>query len=191
MHDGLTDVPVAQAVTRRSRKPTPSRYGADPSSVYAVATVDAIDQSFGQLQTAVGQSLQTMQALGTKLQTAADGGDANAREWGLDLRELALGLKEEQQQLNALLQALHDFVVANAHQAVATAAPVAPASAPVQAVPVAPVQSQGVAGFMGGGGGGGLLSRFLGGGFGQAMVSGAGLGVGIGAGETLINDIFN
>jgi hypothetical protein len=140
--------------------------------------VDTIDRSFAQLQTAVGQSLQALQTLGAKLQTAADAGDAQAREWGLDLREIALGLREEQQQVVGLLEALHQFVVANAHQPVSTA-PVMPAAAPAPMVALAPQ------------GGGGLLSRFLGGSFGQAMVSGAGLGVGIGAGETLINDIFN
>jgi hypothetical protein len=38
--------------------------------------------------------------------------------------------------------------------------------------------------------GGGLLSRFMGGGFGSAMASGAGMGLGFGLAENIIDDIF-
>jgi len=144
--------------------------------------IQTIDQSYESLQ---AQAIQTRQALNTlngKLQAAAAAGDQSAREWSLDLREIALTLQTEQDHVGQLLQALHDFVVTNAHQPVAQIV-----QDPTVYAPQPPAR-------------GGLLSRFTGGGFGQSMggggfksalMSGAGLGLGIGAGESLIGDLFN
>jgi len=46
---------------------------------------------------------QGIQALAGKLKTAADGGSADAREWLLDLKELALNIQTEQQQVMVLM----------------------------------------------------------------------------------------
>ncbi|HXL61406.1 MAG TPA: hypothetical protein VN959_12195, partial [Mycobacterium sp.] len=42
-----------------------------------------------------------------KLSTAAAAGDQNAREWGLDLKEIALAIRDEQSTTTGLLQAIH------------------------------------------------------------------------------------
>jgi len=134
-----------------------------------------IDQEYSQLQTEFQDVANTIQALAQKLQTAAAAGDQNAREWLLDLKQIALDVKDEQMQVNNLLQAIHGFVENQAQQM---------PYQPQQPVYQQPQQPQ--YGF-GGGGSGGLFGNFLGGGFGQAMKMGAGIGLG----ETLINDIFN
>lgn len=144
--------------------------------------ITTIDQTYAQLESQAGQTRAAMNALNVKLQSAAASGDSSAREFSLDLREIALAMQQEQMQVGQLLQSLHDFVVVNSHQPMAQAIqsePVYAQSAPAQ---------------------GGLLSRFMGGGFGrtmgggggfgQALASGAGLGMGIGAGEALIGDLF-
>ncbi len=77
--------------------------------------VQTIDQQYAQLQWQSQQTAQALQTLGSKLQAAAQGGDQQAREWLLDLRELALAFRSEQDQVSNLLQALHGFV-ANAAQ---------------------------------------------------------------------------
>ena len=125
-----------------------------------------IDQEYSQLQTEFQDVANTVQALAQKLQTAAQGGDQNARDWLLDLKQVALDVKDEQMQVNNLLQAIHQFVE-NENQQLA------------QAPPQQMMQYQQRPG--------GMFGGFLGGGFGQAMKVGAGLGLG----ETLINDIFN
>ena len=136
--------------------------------------LQTIDSSYERLNTQAGQTQTALTTLAQKLQTAAAAGNTDAREWGLDLREIALAMQAEQQQVALLLQSLHDFMVAHADQPLTTAQPVVAAPA-VAAQPPA----------------GGLLSRFMGGGFGQAMAQGAGMGVGFGVGESIINDIFN
>jgi hypothetical protein len=86
-----------------------------------MADVETIDAAHSRLQAQADQTLATIRTLSTKLQGAAAGGDTLAREWNLDLREIALAIQAEQQQVGALVQALHDFVVNNAHQPVAAA----------------------------------------------------------------------
>ena len=147
-----------------------------------MSDVESIDAAHTRLQAQADQTLTAIRSLSTKLQGAAAGGDTLAREWNLDLREVALAIQAEQQQVGALIQALHDFVVANAHQPVATAPYQMPAPQQYQPAPQQyqqPVQQ-----------GGGLLSRFMGGGFGSAMASGAGMGLGFGLAENIIDDIF-
>jgi hypothetical protein len=134
-----------------------------------------IDQAYAQLQTEFQDVAQTVQALAQKLQRAVDAGDQNARDWLLDLKQVALDVKDEQMQVNNLLSAIHGFV-ATANQA--------PPPPPVYAQPVQqqgypqqayPQQRRG-----------GMFGNFLSGGFGQAMEMGAGIGLG----EDLINSIF-
>jgi hypothetical protein len=154
-----------------------------------MSDVESIDAAHTRLQAQADQTLTAIRSLSTKLQGAAAGGDTLAREWNLDLREVALAIQAEQQQVGALIQALHDFVVANAHQPVATAPYQMPAPQQYQPTPQqyqpAPQQYQQPVQQ-----GGGLLSRFMGGGFGSAMASGAGMGLGFGLAENIIDDIF-
>lgn len=124
--------------------------------------IQTIDQAYTQLQSQAQQSAQALQTLGAKLQTAVNGGDSQAREWMLDLREVALSFQAEQQQVTALLQTLHAAVANEA------APPPQPQAAPQ------PQQSSG------------FLGNLLGSGFGQAMAAGAGFGIG----DELIKDIF-
>ena len=132
--------------------------------------VQTIDNEFQQLQVEAQQVAQAIGALADKLQTASAAGDANAKEWVLDLKSVALQIQQEQLQTQALLQALHDF-------AVGTVQPVPP-TAPVQAGGPVPEA-------------GGMLSHFRGSGFGQAVAQGAGMGVGFGLMDSVINSIFN
>ncbi|HEY5195745.1 MAG TPA: hypothetical protein VIJ51_01825 [Solirubrobacteraceae bacterium] len=132
-----------------------------------------IDQAYSQLQTEFQDVAQTVQALAQKLQHAADAGDQNAREWLLDLKGVALDIKDEQMQVNNLLSAIHGFV-ANANQAPQPPVYAQPMQQPMQQQ-VYPQQRRG-----------GMFGNFLSGGFGQAMEMGAGIGLG----EDLINSIF-
>jgi hypothetical protein len=135
---------------------------------------DTVDQNYSQLQQQANQTGQLIQTLAGKLQAASTSGDPNAREWLLDLKEIALGVQQEQGQVTLLLQSIHQMVDNHVQ-----AAP--QYQAPQQQYQQAPAP----AGFMGGGGGG-MLQRFLGGGFGRAMVTGAGFGIG----DDIINSIL-
>lgn len=127
-----------------------------------------IDQEYAQLQTEFQEVANSVQALAEKMQAAQQAGDANAKEWMLDLKQIALDIKDEQMQINALLQAIHGFVQNEANQM--------PMQPQYQAPVPAPPQP----------GAGGMFGGFLHGGFGQAIVAGAGIGIG----DNLINSIF-
>jgi hypothetical protein len=135
----------------------------------------SIDQAYGQLQGEFQDVAKSVQTLAEKLQAAANSGDNNAREWLLDLKQIALDIKDEQVQVNGLLQEIHAYVdQANQH---------------LQQMPQQMPMPSGFGGGMFGGGGprrGGLFGGMLGGGFGQALEMGAGIGLG----EDLINNIF-
>ena len=73
--------------------------------------IQAIDNAYGALQTEAQDTAQKLQALAQKLQTAAQSGDQNAREWLLDLKEIALAIRDEESQVGNLVQALHAFAV--------------------------------------------------------------------------------
>ena len=136
-----------------------------------------IDQNYAQLQQQGQHTATLIQALAGKLQAAAAAGDSNAREWMLDLKEIALGVRQEEGQTSLLLQSIHSMVDNHVQSA-------PPAMQPeYQQAPYQQPQYQ--PGF-GGMGGGGTLQRFLGGGFGRAIVTGAGFGIG----DDLINKIF-
>jgi hypothetical protein len=131
--------------------------------------VQTIDEQYRQLQAEAQQTSAKLQVLADKLQAAATSGDQNAREWQLDLKEIALAIQSEQNQMLLLLQALHGFIAAQQQS--------------VQAYP----QWGGQAGYAGQQGGlMGALSGFLNSRFGRAIEMGAGFGIG----DDLINKIF-
>ena len=127
---------------------------------------ETVDQNYAQLQQQGQQTAALIQALASKLQAAAAAGDPNAREWALDLKEITLGVQQEEGQVSLLLQSIHAMVDNHVQTA----------------VPPEYQQPQ----YQQGAGGGGTLQRFLGGGFGRAIVTGAGFGIG----DDLINKIF-
>ena len=136
-----------------------------------------IDQAYGQLQAEFKDVATSVQELAGKLQTASQTGNPDAKEWLLDLKQIALDVKDEQVQVNELLQAIHGFVANSNEQ--------------IQQYQQGPQQGAmgGHGGMFGGGmggGRGGMFGGFLGGGFGRAMEMGAGIGLG----EDLINSIF-
>jgi len=69
--------------------------------------VTTIDQQYNQLQQEAQSVSQALQALAGKLKAAADGGNQDAREWLLDLREVAMTIQQEQQQVMMVMQAVH------------------------------------------------------------------------------------
>jgi hypothetical protein len=144
---------------------------------------ETVDQNYAQLQQQAAQTSQLIQTLAGKLQTASTGGDQNAREWLLDLKEITLGVQQEEGQTSLLLQSIHNMVD-NHVQAMAAAPAPAPAPAQPQYQPNQYQQQPMTGGGMGGGGG--MLGRFLGGGMGRAIMTGAGFGIG----DDLINHIF-
>ena len=137
-----------------------------------------IDQAYGRLQGEFEDVAKSVQELAGKLQAASQAGNTDAKEWLLDLKQIALDVKDEQVQVNELLQAIHGYIDNSNQQ--------------VQQMPQFQQPQQGGGMFGGGGGmfggrrGGGMFGNFLGGGFGQAMEMGAGIGLG----EDLINSIF-
>jgi hypothetical protein len=134
--------------------------------------VETIDREYGQLQQQAQQTTGALTSLAGKMQAAANAGNTDAREWLLDLKEVALQIRDEQSQVASLLQALHGFVANQLQQPQYQQAPYPPG---VQYPPgqYAPQ-------------GGGMLGRFLGGGFGRAIAMGAGFGIG----DDIINSIF-
>jgi hypothetical protein len=121
-----------------------------------------------------------VQALAGKLQAAATAGDTNAREWMLDLKEIALGVQQEEGQTSLLLQSIHSMVDNHVQTAVPPQyqQPQYQQSQYRQQPQYQQPQYQQQ--------GGGTLQRFLGGGFGRAIVTDAGFGIG----DDLINKIF-
>jgi hypothetical protein len=146
---------------------------------------ESVDQSYAQLQQQAQQTSALIQTLAGKLQTAAAAGDANAREWLLDLKEVTLGVQQEENETSLLLQSIHSMVDNHVQQMNA-----APQQQPQYQQPQ--YQQGQMGGGMGGGmgmggmGGGGMLQRFLGGGMGRAIMTGAGFGIG----DDIINHIF-
>ena len=137
---------------------------------------DTVDRQFSALQQQADQTASLIAALAGKLSTAAAGGDPNAREWGLDLKEIALAIRDEQVSTTALLQSIHALIdnhVVAAPQPAYYSPPVQYSQPPQAYQQPAPA--------------GGALQRFLGGRFGQAMVTGAGIGIG----DDIVNSIFD
>ncbi|MHB1536487.1 MAG: hypothetical protein ACYC1D_18130, partial [Acidimicrobiales bacterium] len=74
---------------------------------------ETIDSEYSKLEQQADQASQAIQAFSQKLQAAVGSGDANAREWLLDLKSIALQVQQEQLQMQALLQAVHDFTLSH------------------------------------------------------------------------------
>jgi len=147
--------------------------------------IQTIDNQYTQLQTQAQQTVGELQTLAQKLQAASQAGNQDAREWFLDLKSIALAIQAEQNQVSNLLGALHNFAASQIQQA--------PQQLP-QSVPQAgwgnqpqypqqqPYPQQGYYPQHGGG----LLGEIFNSGFGRAIVTGAGFGIG----DDLINKIF-
>ena len=145
---------------------------------------NAVDGRFAQLQQQAEGTASLIQALATKLSAAA-ATDGSAREWALDLREIALAVRDEQTTTTELLQSIHALVDEHVQQTPAMPAypPPVTYAQPQRYQPQyapQPAQYQPAQG-------GGTLQHFLGGRFGQAIVSGAGIGIG----DDLVNSIFD
>jgi hypothetical protein len=150
--------------------------------------IQTIDSQYSQLQTQAQGTVEELKALATKLQTSAQSGNQDAREWLLDLKSIALAIQAEQNQVANLLQALHGFM-ANQPQQMGSVPQsqqpwgqpqqqgYPPQGYPQQGYPQQgyPPQQQG-----------GILGGFLNSGFGRAITMGAGFGIG----DSIINDIF-
>ena len=141
--------------------------------------IATIDQQYNQLQQEAQGVSQALQALAAKLKTASDGGNQDAREWLLDLRELAMNIQTEQQQVMSVMHAVHGAVQAEQNnsygQPQSSAQPIYPQIPNQQGFAQQQQQS-----------GGGFLSEFMSSGFGRAIEMGAGFGIG----DDLINRIF-
>jgi hypothetical protein len=159
---------------------------------------DTVDRQFSALQQQAQQTASLIAALAGKLSTAAAAGEPNAREWGLDLKEIALAIRDEQSTTTELLQAIHALI--DSHVSAASsqspAPPAQPAayypppteySQPPQYQPSYQQPTQYQPSYQQPAQGGGTLQRFLGGRFGQAIVTGAGIGVG----DDIVNSIFD
>ena len=134
--------------------------------------IQTIDQQYAQLQSASQQVYQELKDLAGKLQTEAANGNQNAREWVLDLKETALAIQSQQQQTMNLLQAIHGYV-ANQNQAYTAAYGGYSQPGFLSAGTQPPQQAGGLGGFLQSG-------------FGRAVVTGLGFGLG----DDLINKIF-
>jgi hypothetical protein len=153
---------------------------------------ETVDQNYAQLQQQAQQTVTQIQTLAGKLQSAAAAGDQNAREWMLDLKEIALGIQQEQGQVSLLLQSIHSMVD-NHVQTMGQPGYQQPGYQPgYQSQYQQPGYQQ--PGYQQPGyqqsqyqqGSGGMLQQFLGGGFGRAIVTGAGFGIG----DDIIKAIF-
>ncbi|MGC1784787.1 MAG: hypothetical protein WA708_19895 [Acidobacteriaceae bacterium] len=141
--------------------------------------VETIDQQYAQLQSASQQVAEELKDLAAKLQAESANGNSQAREWVLDLKEIALAIQSQQQQMAGLLQAIHGFV-ANENQAYAANYP--PQSYQQPGYPQPGFLQSGALGQPRQGGFGGFLQS----GFGRAME----MGLGFGLGDDLIKKIF-
>lgn len=140
--------------------------------------IQTIDQQYQQLQAQAQQVGQQLQTLAGKLQAAVQGGNQDAREWLLDLREVALAVQAEQQQMMQVLQAIHAMWQNQAQTMPAAMQPgYMPQGMMAQNAAVQVPQSGGLMG---------ALDGFLNSGFGRAIEMGAGFGLG----DDLINKLF-
>ena len=146
--------------------------------------IQTIDSNYSQLQSQAGQTVQELKDLAGKLQAAAGTGNQDAREWLLDLKSIALAIQAEQNQVSSLLQSLHNFVENQAQQMSQQSAQSAPwGNQPQQNYAQQGYPQQGYPQQQGGGG---FLGGLFNSGFGRAIVTGAGFGIG----DDLINRIF-
>jgi hypothetical protein len=143
--------------------------------------IQTIDNQYNQLQSQAQQTVGEIRALAQKLQAAAQAGDQNAREWLLDLKSIALGIQAEQNQVTSLLQSMHNFVGAQSQTM-----PQSPwGGQPGYPQPGYPQQQPMPYGY-GQPQPGGVFGELLNSGFGRAIVTGAGFGIG----EDIVDKIF-
>ena len=128
---------------------------------------DRVDREYERLQEQARRTADLIRALNEKVGARAAQGDAMAREWSLDLREVALAVRDEEQQMKTLLNAMDELADQQANEI-----------ARRQSYERPVYYDRGYRGGYGGG--------FFGGGFGQALAMGAGFGLG----EEIIEDIF-
>ncbi|MHA7664996.1 hypothetical protein [Mycolicibacterium sp. HS_4_1] len=142
--------------------------------------VETVDQQYATLQQQSQQTASLIQALAGKLSAAAAAGDTNAREWQLDLKEIALAIRDEESATGSVFQSIH-ALVANHVQSPEPQYQPAPQYQPQYQQPayVEPQYQPQPSG--------GTLQRFLGGNFGQSIVRGAGFGIG----DDIVNSIFD
>lgn len=151
--------------------------------------VAVIDQEYQQLQDETSNVTDKIKNLAAKLQAAKGVGNDDAREWILDLKEIALAVQAEQNQMFSFLQTLHSNL---------------PSAQEICSNPSMYNQGMNNNPQMGGAQQGnqqqggyqqqnqqpqqkkGFFSSLLGSGFGQAIEMGAGFGMG----DDLINSIF-
>lgn len=136
-----------------------------------------IDQQYQQISNESQSVNNALQNLANKMKQAMDSGDQNAREWMLDLRELALAIRGQQQEILSMMQMFHQAAQSqqqNYAPAFGQPAFGQPMQQPMQQPMMQPSQ------------GGGFFSDFLNSGFGKAIEMGAGFGIG----EDLIDKIF-
>ncbi|MEE6168744.1 MULTISPECIES: hypothetical protein [unclassified Mycolicibacterium] len=138
-----------------------------------------VDSQYAALQQQAQQTSALLQALAGKLSAAAAAGDTNAREWALDLKEIALAIRDEESSTTQLLTAIHALVDNHVQ------APVYQQPAPQYQQPQYPAQQAYQPQYQPQQGG--ALQHFLGGRFGQAIVNGAGFGIG----DDIVNSIFD
>lgn len=152
---------------------------------------ETIDSEYAKLEQEVEATGQAIDAFSQKLQAASAAGDANAKDWLLDLKSIALQVQQDQLQMQSLMQAMHDFTVSHLSEqepqggAYQQPQPVyAPQPTYAMQQPMMGMGGMGMGGM--GMGGGGMLGRFMGGGFGRAIAMGAGFGLG----DDIINRII-
>ncbi len=137
--------------------------------------LQAVEQQYQQLQAEAQGVSQALQAMAAKMQQGSEK-NPDAREWLLDLKQLALNIQQEQMQVMAVMQAMH--------QAVQNDMAMQQQVGNQQWRPEYPQTPQ--AGYPEQRQGGGFLSSLEHSGFGQAIMMGAGFGIG----DDLINSIF-
>ena len=160
--------------------------------------VQTIDTQYQQLQGQAQQTVKEIADLAAKLQAAAQGGNQEAREWFLDLKSVAIAIQAELNKVSNLLQALHGYVE-NQQQALQQMPQQLPQSVPqagwAQTPQPYPQQGYPQQGYPQQQGyppqgypqqGGGMLGGLFNSGFGRAIMTGAGFGIG----DDLINKIF-
>lgn len=140
-----------------------------------------IDTEYQKLQSEADNVGDKIQNLAAKLQKLQSSGNQDAREWLLDLKDIALSVQSEQNQMFSFLQTLHrnipqvdDQCFTQPAQNQGYVQPQQPQSQQFQTQQQQPQQKKG------------FFSSLLGSGFGQAIEMGAGFGIG----DDLINSIF-
>ena len=94
---------------------------------------ETVDRQFAALQSQAELTASLIRTLADKLTAASATGDPKVREWSLDLKEIALAVRDEQATTTELLQAIHALV--DDHVATAPQLPQYSAPAPQYAQP--------------------------------------------------------